>query len=71
MDLSQDQKKALAQFNTSGAQIFMVEALAGTGKTLLLSCRLEAMLPHLAGSKRANVLLLPHRELRDETVHEV
>jgi hypothetical protein len=69
--LSDDQKAVLATFNTSDAEIFWVEALAGTGKIVLISCVLQAMLPHLAGAREALVLLLPNRELRDETVREV
>ena len=54
--------------NGSTSSVLKVEALAGTGKTLLAGFLLEAIMPTMIGTDESVVILVPSRVLRDELV---
>lgn len=66
--LSDDQRRALRGMNESTSSVLKVEALAGTGETLLSGFLLEAIVPTITDTGGSVVILVPSRVLTDELV---
>ena len=62
LGLTEEQRHVLQALGTERRQLFPIRALAGAGKTMLVTCILKCILPGVS-PLGAVLLLVPHREL--------
>ena len=65
--LSQDQEKVLSFLNAEDSPVLLVNALAGSGKSTIASLVVEVLLKHTTDFTGAVAILVPSRQLRDES----